>query len=117
ACKQPVGWLATLVTMFDALEKDIERASKNTYAAFGKIGIQYPGSQLHSQIGKSVAILQILGNIPATKRNVAALMHPAVTAGSRLAEIEAAIDAMITDPKVPFDQRDGNLCFLSERLS
>ncbi|HBJ37342.1 MAG TPA: BREX system P-loop protein BrxC, partial [Planctomycetaceae bacterium] len=117
ACKQPIGWLATLVTVFDALEKDIERASKNIHAAYGKIGIHYPGSQLHRQIGKTVTILQILGNIPATRKNVAALMHSSVTASSRLADIETAIDEMITDPKVPFDERDGSLCFLSERLS
>ena len=65
-CEQPVGWLATMVTLFDALEKDIERASKTTYSAYGKIAIQFPGSKIHSDVGKTVAILQILNNIPVT---------------------------------------------------
>ena len=47
--------------LFDALDKDIERASKTIYAAFGKIAIQFPGSKIHSDIGKTVAVLQILG--------------------------------------------------------
>jgi hypothetical protein len=117
ACSQDVGWLTTLVTMFDALERDIERASRTVYGAFGKIGIAFPGSSLHTQIGKTVAILQILGNVPATKKNVAALMHGRVDGSSAADAIAKAIDELIADPKVPFDERDGSLCFLSERLS
>ncbi len=117
ACKQSIGWLATLVTMFDALEKDIERASKTIYAAYGKIGIHYPGSQLHLDIGKTVAILQILGNIPASKKNIAALLHTSVGAPSNASSIDAAIDGLQNNPKIPFAERDGGFCFLSERLS
>ena len=116
-CEQPVGWLATMVTLFDALEKDIERASKTIYSAYGKIAIQFPGSKIHSDVGKTVAILQILNNIPVTRRNVAALVHSSVDAPSNLDAVEKAIEELIDEPKVPFDERDGDLCFLSERLS
>ncbi|MEL7499022.1 MAG: BREX system P-loop protein BrxC [Planctomycetota bacterium] len=116
-CEKPVGWLATMVTLFDALEKDIERASKTIYSAYGKIAIQRPGSQIHADIGKTVAVLQILDNIPVTRRNVAALMHSSVEASSNFDAVEKAIEDLINEPKVPFDERDGNLCFLSERLS
>ena len=116
-CEKPVGWLATMVTLFDALEKDIERASKTIYSALGKIAIQFPGSQIHSDIGKTVAVLQILDNIPVTRRNVAALMHSSVDAQSNYEVVEKAVEDLINEPKVPFDERDGNLCFLSERLS
>ena len=116
-CQQPVGWLATMVTLFDALEKDIERASKTIYSAYGKIAIQFPGSKVHSDVGKTVAILQILNNIPVTRRNVAALVHSSVDAPSNLDAVDEAIEKLIAEPKVPFDERDGELCFLSERLS
>lgn len=117
ACKQSAGWLATMVTLFDSLEKDIAQASKTTYAAYTKIAIQFPGSRIHSDVGKTVAILQILNNIPVTKKNVAALMHPKVDSPSNFDAVEAAVKELIDEPKVPFDERDGNLCFLSERLS
>ncbi len=85
--------------MFDALERDIERASRTVYGAFGKIGIAFPGSVIHMQIGKAVAILQILGNIPATKKNVAALLHGRVDGSSNADAISKAIDELIADPK------------------
>ncbi len=116
-CDQPVGSLVTLVTLFDALEKDIAQASPTTYAAYQKIGIRFPGSQLHHDIGKTVAVLQILNNIPVTRRNVAALMHPSVSAKSNYDAVEQATKELIDDTLVPFDDRDGGLCFLSERLS
>lgn len=116
-CEKPVGWLATMVTLFDALEKDIERASKTIHSAFGKIGVRFPGKQLHAEIGKTVAVLQILDNIPVTRRNVAALMHSSVDAPSNFEAVEKAIEELINEPQVPFDERDGSLCFLSERLS
>ena len=116
-CQQSVGWLATLVTVFDALEKDIERAAKPVYSAYGKIEIQFPGSAIHANVGKTVVVLQLLDNIPVTRKNVAALMHSAVSADSNLEAVDSAIDELIAQPSVPFDERDGSLVFLSERLS
>ncbi|MEZ6081238.1 MAG: hypothetical protein R3C56_37885 [Pirellulaceae bacterium] len=92
-------------------------ASRTVYGAYGKIGIAFPGSVQHTQIGKTVAILQTLGNIPATKKNVAALMHARVDGSSNADSVSTAIDELIADPKVPFDERDGSLYFLGERLS
>ncbi len=116
-CDQPVGWLATMVTLFDSLEKDIAQASKTIYAAYGKIGIRFPGSEIHSNIGKTVALLQILKNIPVTCQNVAALIHPSVDSPSNLEKVETAVQELIDDKLVPFDKQEGELCFLSERLS
>lgn len=115
--QQPVGSLATLVTLFDLLSKDIERAAHSIYSAYAKILIQFPGSEIHSGIGKTVAILQILKNIPVTPHNVAALMHPSVDSPSNSKAIEEAIEELIQEPKVPFDLQEGNLGFLSERLN
>ncbi|MGC8733322.1 MAG: DUF6079 family protein, partial [Halothiobacillaceae bacterium] len=60
---QPVGWLATTVTLYDELEKDIRRAFTSIHQAVGKVQIRFPDSQLHQDIAKSVAVLQILGNL------------------------------------------------------
>ena len=113
---QPVGWLATTVTLYDELERDIRRAFVSVHQAVGKVQIRFPDSQLHQDIAKSVAILQILGNIPVTVQNITSLMHPSVTALSRRDAIGAAVDEMLADAHVPLGEKDGNLRFLSEKL-
>ena len=113
---QPVGWLATTVTLFDALEKDIRRAFPSVYQAVAKARIRFPDSQLHHDVCKSVAVLQILGNLPVTVQNVASLMHPSVTSPSRQEEVRQAVDDMLKDSLVPLAEKDGNISFLSEKL-
>jgi len=114
---QPVGWLATTVTLYDALEKDIRRDPSSTYAAVRKVLDRFYNSPLHQGIAKTVAILQILGNLPVTAHNIASLMHPAVDAASHQEEIDQAIEDLINDGYIPFGERDGNLCFFSEKIN
>ncbi|HND19732.1 MAG TPA: BREX system P-loop protein BrxC, partial [Acidobacteriota bacterium] len=114
--EQPVGWLATTVTIFDTLEKDIRRAFPSIHQAVKSTCTYYRESSLHIEIAKSVGVLQILGNLPVTVQNLASLMHPGVTQASRLDEVQKAVDEMVNDPLVPLGNKDGNLCFLSERL-
>ena len=113
---QPVGWLATTVTLYDELEKDIRRAFTSIHQAVGKVQIRFPDSQLHQDIAKSVAVLQILGNLPVSVQNVASLMHPSVTAPSQLDTVKKAVEEMLNDVHVPLGEKDGNLVFLSEKL-
>lgn len=113
---QPVGWLATTVTLYDELEKDIRRAFTSVHQAVGKVQIRFPDSQLHQDIAKSVAVLQILGNLPVSVQNVASLMHPSVTASSQLDTVRKAVEEMLGDVHVPLGEKDGNLFFLSEKL-
>jgi hypothetical protein len=113
---QPVGWLATTVTLYDELEKDIRRAFTSIHQAVGKVQIRFPDSPLHQDIAKSVAVLQILGNLPVTLQNVTSLMHPSVTASSQLETIRKAVDEMLNDVHVPLGEKDGKLVFLSEKL-
>jgi hypothetical protein len=114
---RPVGWLATTVTLFDALEKDIQRAFPSIYQAVGKALIRFPDSALHQEIAKTVAVLQILGNLPVMVHNVASLMHPAINAAPRADAIKAAVDALLNDPLVPLGERNGTLSFFSEKLN
>lgn len=113
---QPVGWLATTVTLYDELEKDIRRAFPSIHQAVGKVQIRYPDSPLHQDIGKTIAVLQILGNLPVTVQNVANLMHPSITAASQADAVRKAVDEMLGDVLVPLGEKDGNLVFLSEKL-
>jgi hypothetical protein len=113
---RPVGWLATTVTIYDSLERDIRRTHPSIDKGVGKVAIRFPGSPLHQEIGKTVAVLQILGNMPVTVQNVSSLMHSGDDNPSRRDHVEAAVKELIADAFVPFGEKDGNLCFLSEKL-
>ncbi|MDZ7854171.1 MAG: BREX system P-loop protein BrxC [Halomonas sp.] len=116
--QQPVGWLANTVTLYDALEKDIERGFSNWQKAVNTVTkIRYKDEEIQQRVAKTVAVLQILGNLPITRRNVASLIHSDVASGNQVEEINAAIEALITDPIVPFGEQDGFLCFFSEKLN
>ena len=114
---QPTGWLATTVTLYDALEKDIRRAAPSIHKAVAKTLIRFPDSAIHQEIAKTVAILQILGNMPVTVQNIASLTHPTVDAASRRDAVESAVKDLISDGFVPFGEKDGNLCFFSEKIN
>lgn len=114
---RPVGWLATTVTLYDSLEKDIRRAFPSIHKAVGKVLIRFPGSPVHQEVAKSVAVLQILGNMPLTPQNVASLMHPSVEAQSRRDQVDSAIEELTNDPIVPFGEKDGGLGFFSEKIN
>lgn len=115
---QSVGWLATTATLFDALEKDIQRAFPNLHKPVQEVcRNRFATSPLHHQVAKTVAVLQILGNLPVTRQNVAGLMHDGVTLGGRADEVNRAIEALISDRFVPFGEQDGQLRFFSEKLN
>lgn len=114
---QRVGWLATTVTLYDALEKDIRRAEPSIHKAVEKAKERFFDSPLHIEVAKTVAVLQILENMPVTPQNVTSLMHPAVDAPARRDAVDAAITDLIGDAFVPFGEKDGNLCFFSEKLN
>ena len=113
---QPVGWLATTVTLYDALDKDIRRAFPSIYSAAQKTCAFYSDSPLHQNIAKSIAVLQILGNLPVTVENIASLMHSSIEAPSRLDEVRQATAAMLHEPQIPLTENDNELSFLSEKL-
>lgn len=113
---RPVGWLATTVTLYEALERDIRRAFLSIHQAVTNTFIRFPDSPLHQEVAKSIAVLQILSNMPVTVRNLASLMHPSVGHPSRLDEVGRAVEEMLKDPYVPLGEKDGHLTFLSERL-
>ena len=117
AADRSVGWLATTITLFDVLDKDIQRAFPSIYQAVGKVLIRFPDSDLHKEIGKTVAVLQLLGNLPVTVHNIASLLHPAVDAPSRVDAVKTAVDELLADAFVPLGEKDNTLEFFSEKLN
>ncbi len=117
AANRDVGWLATTVTLYDALDKDIQRAFPSIHQAVGKVLIRFPDSESHQKIAKAVAVLQILGNLPVTVHNVVSLMHPAVDAPSRADAVKTDVEELLSDPLVPLGEKDNTLSFFSEKLN
>lgn len=114
---KPTGWLATTVTLYDSLARDIERAFPSIHQAVGKALQHQLESPLSHEIAKTVAVLQILNNLPITVQNVASLLHPAVDAASRQEEVAGKIAEMLRDPYIPLGQKGGELFFQSEKLN
>jgi hypothetical protein len=115
---QPVGYLATTVTLYDALEKDIHRAFPSIHRAVGKVQqLRLPDMTIHHDVAKTVAVLQILKNLPVTRQNVASLLHPSIDAPSQFEAVQAAVEALIADPYAPFGEQEGQLCLFSEKLN
>lgn len=112
-----LGWLATTVTLYDALDKDIRRAFPSIHQAVDKVLIRFPDDELCQGVGKTVAVLQILGNLPVSVENVAALMQPAIAAASLADKVKEAVDRLLKDPIVPLGEKDGWLRFFSEKLN
>lgn len=112
-----VGWLATTVTLYEALEKDIQRGFASIYQAVEKAGLRSFDSTLHHDIAKTIAVLQILGNLPVTRKNVASLMHPGVQDSSRAEALNKAIEELLSDSLVPLGEKDNILQFFSEKLN
>lgn len=116
--ERPVGWLATTVTLFDALDKDIKRAFASLYTSVEKvIKIRFSNSEMHQNIAKTVAVLQILNNMPITRQNITSLMHDSIAGGTQAEVVSKAIDDLINDSIIPFGEKSGNLCFFSEKLN
>jgi hypothetical protein len=114
---EAVGWLATTVTLYDALERDIRRAFPSLQQAVEKVLIRFPDDELCKAVSKTVAVLQILGNLPVTVENLAALMHTSVAAPSMAERVKQAVDGLLKDPHVPLGEKDGSMRFFSEKLN
>lgn len=115
---QKVGWLANTVTLYDALEKDIKRAFPTKHHAVGKVqSSNFYDSDLHINIAKTVAILEILTNLPVTRQNTLALMHSTISQSQDTDSFNTAVDELINEANIPFSEQDGYLGFISEKLT
>ena len=98
---EEVGALATLDQIYDLVSGNI---STELRAKIQSI----PGEVAHplaAPVAKAVCLLQFVQNIPATKENLAAVLHPSLDAESRIAEVEAALQALESAQKVRQGER------------
>lgn len=107
--EQSVGSLVTTVTLYDALEKDIKRAFPSIHKSVGKVFIQFPDSKIHKEVAKTVAVLQIVSNMPVNIQNISSLMHPDVKLPSQMDKVKTAIDDLSKNSQIPFGEQDGKL--------
>jgi hypothetical protein len=105
-------WTRTSAAPF---RRRIRRSTRSQ--AVDKVRINFYGDDLKLRIAKTIAVLQILGNMPVTVRNVASLMHPAIDSPSLEQQVSDAVDAMLKHSQVPLGEQSGNLRFFSEKLN
>ncbi len=117
AINRDVGWLANLVTMYEVLDKDVQRAYPSIHNSVSKVGICFPASTIHQAVARAVALLQILDVIPATAKNIAALIHADVSSNSVIDEVENAVQELVQENSVPFGLQDDRYRFFSEKIS
>ena len=110
----PVGQLANTVTFYDSLRRDIQGSFPHVVEGVQRVEQRLPNQPLCHQVAKSIAILQILENLPVTVQNIAALMQPDVTSPSLKEDIEKAVDVMLKDGMIPLGEKAGSLRFLTQ---
>jgi hypothetical protein len=113
----PVGSLATTVTFYESLRRDIQAHFPHIVEGVKKVEDRFankPNRALAVEVAKSIAILQIIEGIPGTAANLAALIHTRVDAASRLDDVVKVIDELLKDTFIPLGEKNGNLRFLTQ---
>lgn len=110
----PVGTLANTVTFYDSLRRDIQSSYGYIVEGVERVEQRFPSMPLHLDVAKSIAILQILENLPVTAQNIAALLQPIVGSASLKDDVEKAIDALLKDGMIPIGEKNGSLRFLTQ---
>lgn len=109
-----MGELANTVTFYDSLRRDIQSSYGYIVDGVERVHDRFPNEPLYLDVAKSIAVLQILENLPVTAHNVAALLQPTVTAASVKDEVEKAIESMLKDGMIPLGEKNGSLRFLTQ---
>lgn len=87
---QPIGTLARVDQIYDLVAGNI---GSEIRAKIGDIGRQI-AHPLAQAVAKTICLLQYVRSVHRTPENIAAALHPAVDADSRLAEVRQALDAL-----------------------
>jgi len=109
-----VGTLANTVTFYDSLRHDLQSSYAHIVEGVTKVSNRFPGKKLHLDVAKSIAILQILENLPVTAHNIAALLHPDVKAQSLGDKVHLVIQELLKDGFIPLGEKNGSLRFLTQ---
>jgi len=110
----PVGNLANTVTFYNSLRRDIQSSFPHVVEGVSKVEQRLPHDDFALNVAKSIAVLQILENLPVTAANLAALMQPNVASPSLKDEVEKALAIMLADGMIPLGEKDGGVRFLTQ---
>lgn len=94
--EQPVGTLVRLDHVYDLVEGNISSEVRAKITALAK-EIEHPLAQ---SVAKVICLLQYVKSVHRTAENIAAGLHPAVGADSRLAEVKEALRQLEAAHKV-----------------
>jgi hypothetical protein len=109
-----VGTLANTVTFYDSLRRDIQSSFSHVVEGVERVSERHPKEPFFLEVAKSIAVLQILGNLPVTVHNIAGLLQPEVATISLRDRVDAAVSALLKDSMVPLGEKDGSLRFLTQ---
>jgi hypothetical protein len=114
--ERSVGSLATTVTFFDGLEREIISSFPAIVEGVQRVKERFAGrTEPFIEVAKTIAILQIIENLPATVPNVAALIQPDISKPSQADDVAQVVREMLKgDSMVPLGEKDGRLAFLSK---
>ncbi|MCK6527600.1 BREX system P-loop protein BrxC [Myxococcota bacterium] len=93
---KPEGTLVTLDRVYDLVSGNV---SSDVRRKIDDIGREVPHPRAQA-VAKAVCLLQYEQRIPRTAENVAATLHPSVTADSQLPEVKAALDALVAAGRI-----------------
>ncbi|MDC0275413.1 BREX system P-loop protein BrxC [Verrucomicrobiales bacterium] len=110
---EAVGEIANTVTFYDSLKRDIMSTFPYVVEGVDRVCERLPKESLCIAVAKSVAVLQILENLPVTAENIAALLQSSVSKPSLRDDVEKAIATILDDGMIPFGEKDGSLRFLT----
>ncbi|MGE3424945.1 MAG: BREX system P-loop protein BrxC [Dehalococcoidia bacterium] len=86
----PIGALARIDQIYDLVAGNIASEVRGKIDDIGK-KVEHPLAQ---EVAKAICLLQYVRSIHRTAENIAASLHPAVEADSRIAEVKGALDAL-----------------------
>jgi hypothetical protein len=109
-----VGALANTVTFYDSLRHDLQSSYGHIVEGVAKVSDRFNGKKLHQDVAKSIAILQVLENIPVNARNIAALLQPEVKAPSLGDQVRRVVEDLLKDGYVPLGEKNESLRFLTQ---
>jgi hypothetical protein len=110
----PAGHLANTVTFYDSLRRDIMSSFPHVVEGVKRVHERMPNDPLCQQVAKSIAVLQILENLPVTPGNIAALLHLSVDASSMKEDVEKAVSKLLGDGMIPLGEKNGSLRFMTQ---
>jgi hypothetical protein len=109
-----VGTLANTVTFYDSLRRDIQSSYGYIVEGVQRVIERHPEQKTFHDVAKSIAVLQILENLPVTAHNIAALLQPSVTSASLVETVSRAVDELLKDSLIPLGEKNGSLRFLTQ---